>query len=396
MKRLSASLAVIILLPSLVLAGPNKPSVTVMTQNQYLGADLNPIIGAATPAEYNAAVLDAVFSIADNNIRERVVPLAQSIIDKKADLVGLQEVFRFDCVESGSIPGACLLFSAAMNDHLDLTLDALDDLGADYYVAGVVENLVIPDAGFALPGLPVFLNPEDDIPDAFIQVTDRDVILARADVVTEPVVIPCAKPSRDGCNFDVIATANTLAGPIDVERGFVGVDALVNGASYRFVNTHLEVQYPAPDPNAPLIQAAQASQMIYTLSMLPLPPDTRLLVVGDINSSSMDPVFISSFGETRPPYSQFETGLSLFDDPISLPYTDTWNLRPGKPAGFTCCQAADLSNDRSMLNERIDVIFTLDVPQGTKANTLNHDQEDKTASGLWPSDHASVVARLYD
>jgi hypothetical protein len=283
-----------------------------------------------------------------------------------------------------------------MNDHLDLTLDALEDLGADYYVAGVVENLVIPGAGFALPGLPVFLNPEDDIPDVFIQVTDRDVILARADVVTEPVVIPCAKPSRDGCNFDVIATANTLAGPIDVERGFVAVDALVNGASYRFVNTHLEVQYPAPDPNAPLIQAAQASQMIYTLSVLPLPPDTRLLVVGDINSSSMDPVFISSFGPTRPPYSQFETGLSLFDDPISLPYTDTWNLRPGKPAGFTCCQAADLSNNRSMLNERIDVIFALDVPQRTKANTLNHDQEDKTASGLWPSDHASVVARLYD
>jgi len=396
MKRFTVIITAVLLLPGLVLAAPNRPTVTVMTQNQYLGADLNPIIGAATPAEYNLAVLEALFSIADNNIRERVVPLAESIVEKKADLVGLQEVFRFDCVESGTIPDACLLFSAAMNDHLELTLNALDDLGADYYVAAVVENLVIPGGGFALPGLPVFLNPEDDIPDVFIQVTDRDVILARSDVVTQPLAIPCAKPSADGCNYDVIASANTLAGIIDVERGFVGVDATVNGSDYRFINTHLEVQYPAPEQDAPLIQAAQASQLIGTLSFLPLPPDSGLLVVGDINSSPMDPVFLSSLGLARPPYSQFTNGLSIFDDPISLPYHDTWDLRPGKPPGFTCCQAANLSNDQSDLDERIDVIFVLDAPRRTKANTVNNDNDDKTPSGLWPSDHASVVARIYD
>ena len=42
---------------------------------------------------------------------------------------------------STTIPGACLLFSDAMNDHLQLTEDALLALGADYYVAGIVENL---------------------------------------------------------------------------------------------------------------------------------------------------------------------------------------------------------------------------------------------------------------
>ena len=76
---------------------------------------------------YIAVVLAALltpsflFSIADNNIPERAVALAKSIVERDAHLVGLQEMFRFECLESDTIPGACLLFSAAMSDHLELT-----------------------------------------------------------------------------------------------------------------------------------------------------------------------------------------------------------------------------------------------------------------------------------
>ena len=137
-------------------------------------------------------------------------------------------------------------------------LDALDNLGADYQVAAILESL-------DLPGLPVFLDP-DPVPDVFIRVLDRDVILARGDVPTAPVAFPC---------------------------------------------------------------------------------------------------------------------------------TDVWTLRPGKPAGFSCCEAGDLSNAESLLYERIDVIFSLIPPLRVKANVLNNDPEDKTPSGLWPSDHATVVGRLF-
>ena len=85
----------------------------------------------------------------------------------------------------------------------------------------------------------------------------------------------------------------------------------------------------------------------------------------------------------------------MFNSPISFPYTDIWTLRPGKPPGFTCCEAADLSNGESMLYERIDVIFSLIPPERVKANVLNNNPEDKTPSGLWPSDHATVVGRLF-
>ena len=378
-------------------APPGKPDIVVMTQNQYLGADLTPIVAASDPLEYNLAVLDALFAVADNNIPDRALSLAGSIVERDAHLVGLQEVFRFECVESGSIPGACLLLDAAMNDHLQLTLDALADLGADYYVAGVVDNLTIPDAGFAYPGLPVFLDP-GATPDVFIEVYDRDVILARGDVDTEVAALPCigGKPSADGCNFLVVADAKALTETIYIERGFVAVDAEVNGGSYRFVNTHLEVQYPAPLQDAPLIQAAQATELLATMSLFPPASGTNLLVVGDINSDPLHPVFEASGGfNAYPPYKQFAMGVDLTGVPISPPYTDTWLLRPGKPAGNTCCEAPDLSNIGSILNARIDVIFALQPPVRVKANVLNNNPEDKTASGLWPSDHATVVGRLF-
>jgi hypothetical protein len=40
-------------------AGNDKAAIKVMTQNQYLGADLGPVI-AATPAEYPFAIVDAL------------------------------------------------------------------------------------------------------------------------------------------------------------------------------------------------------------------------------------------------------------------------------------------------------------------------------------------------
>ena len=382
-------------LPATLLASPPaRPDITVMTQNQYLGADLTPIVAAESPLEYNLAVLDALSAVAANNAPERVQALADTILEQNAHLVGLQEMFRFDCVESGTMPDACSLFTAATNDHLQLTLDVVGD---DYYLAGVVNNLTIPDAEFGLPGLPVFLDA-DLIPDVFIQVLDRDVILARSDVPTTVAALPClsAKASEDGCNYSTIAEADALGETISIQRGYVAVDAEVNGQDYRFVNTHLEVQFPAPEQDAPLIQAAQATELIATMTLFPPPAGANLIIVGDINSDPLHPVFQTSFGEMAyPPYKQLQMGLNIWGDPLSAPYTDIWPLRPGKPPGHTCCEAADLSNNHSNHDERIDVIFNLQPPVRVKANVLNNDSEDKTASGLWPSDHASVVGKLF-
>lgn len=377
--------------PTALAAG--KADIKVMTQNQYLGADLGPIIGAETPGAYAQAVVDALQSIAANNFRERAGALAESIHDRQPHLVAMQEVFAFECIDVGY--GACAYFEPAFNDHLELVTEALASLGSDYYVAAQIRNLTIPTPTMEanhVPGLPVFL-PGFDGPAMFISVIDRDVILARSDVPTNPVRMACERPGVDGigCNYVNVASVMTLAGPITIERGHVAVDAWVGNAEYRYVNTHLEVRILGGNPLSAGLQAAQASELNFALAVNPSPnPASRLIVAGDINSApTHEPV-----GPFIPPYRQLAEGLSFLGIPAFAPMTDTWTLRPGRPAGYTCCEAADLSNGVSAHDERIDVVFARPSPASVKANVMDAEAGDKTLSGLWPSDHASVIAEL--
>ena len=377
-------------------AGNEKADIKVMTQNQYLGADLGPVITASTDQEFAVAIFVALQSIAANNYPERAQSLADSIADRQPHLVALQEVFAFDCIDYPFDSfDACPLFDGVFNDHLALTMAALADRGADYDVAAEIQNLTIPTPfmlSVGLPGLPVF-QLGSDVPILFVSVIDRDVILARGDIATSPVILNCLTqgPGGIGCNYENVATVSTLAGPIAQERGYVAVDAWVNGAEYRFVNTHLEVRILGGDPTTAALQAAQASELNMTLALTPSAnPASRLILAGDINSA---PTHVS-IGPIVPPYQQFANGLTIFGDSAFLPMTDTWTLRPGNADGFTCCEAANLLNGSSEHGERIDVFFARPAPVKVKSNVMDAETTDKTASGLWPSDHASVIAEL--
>jgi len=360
-------------------AGNDKADIKVMTQNQYLGADLGPVI-TATPAEYPFAIVNALQEIAIANIPERAAYLAESIADRQPHLVALQEVYAFGC--TSLVPGfdTCAAFGGAFNDHLALTEAALEDLGSDYEVVAVLQNLTIP-------ALPVFL-PGIDGPAMIVSVIDRDVILARGDVDASVVAIPCTKeaPVSDGCHYQAVATVETPLGDITVERGFVGVNANVKGENYLFVNTHLEVRMLGDNLDSTVLQPFQASELKGTLefylSFFPEPP--RLILAGDFNN-----------GPANAPLAPY--GFPTAYQQLSFAFTDTWTLRPGNPDGFTCCQAPDLLNDPSIHHERIDIVFALPAPSRVKANVMDAETSDQTISGLWPSDHASLIAEFtYD
>lgn len=377
--------------------GKRLVDIVVMTQNQYLGADLTPIVAAPDAVSFNFEVIQALTTIANNNLPERAEALAETIAQRRPHLVALQEVYAFDCVDPIGA-GRCAAFAGAFNDHLAATTDALAAHGAHYNVAAVVQNLTLPPPALGLPGIPVVLDPA--APPIFVGVIDRDVILARSDIDASPVDFGCARASMDGCNFDTVAEAGlpnpTGGDPISIriERGYVAVDAIVNGDSYRFVNTHLEVQNPSPDPLAPILQAAQASEL-WSAILFNQQFGQRLIVSGDINSSPDDAPFPGPGGiPVQPPYAQFTNGTDLFG--TSLPYgmTDVWDQLRFTRNGYTCCQLADLSNAQSLHDERIDVVFTFPAARRVFANVLDSRFWDKTDSGLWPSDHGSVIAWL--
>jgi hypothetical protein len=360
---------VIFILLATSASAAEKQNITLMTRNLYLGADLAPVLASQTPEEFLSAAQAALAQVAANNFPERAKALAAEIVDKKPQIVSLQEVYSFTLNgQNGPLP---------FRDYLADLMAALAEQGADYKVAAVVKDL---DVHIPLGG-------------NLIGVIDRDVILAQGDVATGvvPIANVCSKPSMDGCNYQVVATATTPLGNIAIERGFVAVDALLGSTLVRFVDTHLEEPGRELNPANPLLasifQAAQAFEMISTLAQFPNPQGAKIVVASDINSTPLDQIIDLGppYGQIVPPYMQFALA----------GYTDAWTLRPGNPPGFTCCQAENLLNPDSILSDRRDVTFSREMPYGmVMVNLVGNEETDKTPSGLWPSDHAGVVTQM--
>jgi hypothetical protein len=138
----SMTLALSLLTPACVLAHTyDDDTIDVMTQNQYLGTDLTPVIAAIDADAFNQAAIVALQQIAANHYPARARKLAQLIARRRPELVGLQEVFAFAC--SDLLPDDGLgcddpQIDGAFNDHLALTLAAL---GQSYKAVAVVNNL---------------------------------------------------------------------------------------------------------------------------------------------------------------------------------------------------------------------------------------------------------------
>ena len=345
-------------------------NVDVMTQNQYLGADLAPVIAAAISGDLgalNSAVITALEQVSDNKTVERMEAQADLMSKRLPHFIGLQETYEFICSDPYNT-GACEdpRIAGAFNNFLDLTLASLD---GNYMEAATVVNFnaTVP---FDLYGTTI---------PAFVTVIDRDVILSRYDITALPVDFGCDAfyASVDGCNYmAALPPIMTPFGVIAVVRGYVGVDATIGDTDYRIVNTHLEVKDP---PVPPVIQNGQALELMGVLAVT-TPADTSLIVLGDMNSSPDEPL--------PSPYAQF----------IATGYTDAWTLRPGDVPGFTCCQSDNLSNNESELDDRIDMVFSRDVPvEAKKVRLLGDKVSSRThppGKGLWPSDHGAVATDL--
>jgi hypothetical protein len=360
----------------------------VMTQNLYVGANLFKILeGAPEDVPFNAAEIFGDIQATD--FHQRAEAIADSIARHRPHLIGLQEVslIRTQCPDDIVFPPNDPTPNAedVYANYLQMLLNALDARGLDYEVAAIVENadVELPVANLALLDCPFSLF------DA--RLTDYDVTLKRSDVdVTFSL----------GKNFLANFPVPTPAGPIVFKRGYNIVDVDIKGRSYRFVNTHLEV---SGNPFANGFQFAQAFELTQILDGLAtLAGDEIVVVVGDLNS---DPAEVSPVVCALPP--TFDT-FGLCPTPYAVMtdngYTDTWTVRNGaSDDGFTCCQEDLLTNDESLLDERIDHIWVrppLGGAQGPNfltavhATTVGDRQKDRTASWLWPSDHAGVVAGM--
>jgi len=381
----------------LALAGTaSAGEIDVMTQNQYLGTDLTPVI-TAPPELISERVIAALENVAASLPAERLSRLASLISQRSPHAVVLNEAFAYTCTDSSGTPPTQGCGNQRIKGaFVDFLASTEANLGGRYVTKARVRNFAVSGLRFEIDGYVAYLGVED-----------RDAILVRQDVApyAQPVplaVNPSCRPSLEGCNYQAVPTLDTALGPVKIERGYAAVDMLLAGQSYRIFGTHLEVRQIIPG-NSPLalstrtLQRMQAAELQQVAGGFPALPGTRTLIVGDINSAEADGVdtIPTLIGQLPPPYAIF----------VGSGYTDVWKLRPGVASGKgaplvgnSCCQDEDLSNHRSALYERIDIIFSSQAPNKVlDARLLGEAVSDKTSPkgwGLWPSDHASVAARI--
>ena len=139
----------------------------------------------------------------------------------------------------------------------------------------------------------------------------------------------------------------------------------VRNRTVRVVNAHFE----AFDPFE-VVRAAQAQELLAG----PLDTDLPVVLLGDFNSRAPDGV---AYGLL-----------------VGAGFTDVWSAVHPTVPGPTCCHAADLRNEEPTLTSRIDLVLISDGVRPRDAHLVGVDPDARTPSGLWPSDHAGVVATV--
>ena len=188
-----------------------------------------------------------------------------------------------------------------------------------------------------------------------VGLTNRHAILARggrgpANVQTG------ASPAR--CRSDP-------QGSFGLGRGWAAVDAGTADRTLRFITTHLEVGSPAAGAQ---VQLAQVDELLDG----PAGPRSRSSWPATSTRARPPGVRRASRGRLRRRLDAHQ---------------------PGRRPGFTCCHARVARQPGGRLRTRIDLIFTRgDI--GRPSAFVVGDRPGDFRGGLWPSDHAGVVARL--
>ena len=339
--------AVTALSPPTSQAAEKDRGLTVMTFNMDGGTNFGRIFLAQTFPQLVAADSLTYAEIVASNIPERATGIADQIASAEPDLVALQEVFTYSV---GPFPGTATTVTA---DALQSLLDALEQRGQRYVVAGLLTNL---DA--TVPAL----DPATGL--FSVRAVEHDAVLVRRDLPVSQLKIADVQVEH----FAATATFNSpLLGPIKLIRGWIAVDARKRGKNYRFVTAHL-------DSNSPLLAAAQARELVTGPGDTSLP----LVVAGDFNSDaeSANPVVNAAWR------TMLEAG-----------FVDVWSaIRPSDP-GYTWPLHGEAPyTPVETPNVRIDLVFARGKIRPVDISLIANTLSELTPSGLWPSDHAGLAA----
>jgi endonuclease/exonuclease/phosphatase family metal-dependent hydrolase len=328
-------------------AGPSE--ITVMTQNLYVGADVDLVIralGTADPGDDFPALLLAIETVGKTDFPARAEAIADQIARTRPHAVGLQEASQINIdLRPLGVP------AVVDQDFIALLQAALAARGLNYAVAATSNNIDV------------------SLVSGLVHLRDHDALLVDADRVTVN--------EAGGQNFSV--NLGPVAPGVVLIRGWVFARTTVAGQTTTFASAHTEANLAGAPPGLlEQIRAAQVGEMVATIGS-----SDRVVLMGDLNDTPGSPMYgvLASSG-----------------------FTDTWAaMHPGAGAdGLTCCHVADLSDKFANFDQRIDYIWTRGFARdnGTLQGRIDRfgdvpaDQLQGPASLIWPSDHMGLVAAL--
>jgi endonuclease/exonuclease/phosphatase family metal-dependent hydrolase len=306
------------------------------TWNVYVGAPFESLLGSVTTDRMVAAGGEMLDQMRASRYAERAAVIAEVIEQQAPDVIGLNELSRWQFGVGGDI-----VESADLEAEL---LGALAYLGAPYRLAASVERV---DGGLPLGD------------DRWASVTIRDALLLRVDDRS-----PLQLDGLRSAEYERRLRIDLGAGlQVTVPRGWIRSTILSAEGPVEVVVTHLEAVDAA-------VRRAQASELAAMIAAAPRP----CILLGDLNAES----WTTGTGDLEP---LAEAGL-----------VDAWAHCHPDSDGRTW-SATGLVGHRAF-ERRIDFVAATDDLTPIACSVVGAGDDTRTAGapGLAPSDHAAVVA----
>ena len=374
-------------------------TVTVMTRNIYLGADVGPAMKLLPNFSASAEFMWGQVKQTDFSLRAR--GLAAEIESINPDVVAIQEATKWICTPH--------VWSKKTVVY-DFTQELISELakgGSKYRIASAAGKDAF-NVGFAInpiPGLTMVHDPQtfqklfgtDDAACGF-QIADTLLVKSEFEIVN-------AGTSEYEKSYTIIPTLMT------VYRGYSWADINIHGSVIRFIATHLESLF---DEGKVPVAKLQAEQLIADTNAVEMP----LVVMGDFNSDPRDPRKPADPNPGEQPVAN-ESCEPQVGDPTSATALDQCNAYwsmvqsgfmdsgpdPTKPANFSWGYDALLKGPATSrpagMTDRLDYIFTKHFQQPISAQVFGNRFPEGV--GVWncggnqcaASDHAGVAVTLH-
>ena len=272
MRRLTAFLTALLLLPLPKVEAQEPYQLTVMSRNLYLGADVG--VALELIPDFPAAAQFMWDQVKETDFSKRVVKLANEAVREQPELIGIQEATIWYCKKN--------LWSKKVEvfNFLDQYIKETKNQGTPYVLASF-EGVSAFNPGYSISAVPYLTKVKD--PDLFPPLfgseeaacgfTIGDAILVRENL---------ASNVRQVGNTEYDATYSIVPTIMTIYRGYTWVDYQVADSIVRVVSTHLESIW---DENQVPNSALQAQQLVQDLKDSKMP----LIVMGDFNADPRDP-----------------------------------------------------------------------------------------------------------